>query len=136
MITCLEQRWPITRRYRPFSSGIQAADWQDANCNRCTKYKYEFHKDPGESCPIDVALLFAMFGDGKVSRSIATRMGFLDEDGKKNGDYVWKCAEWEPTEEWKAEWRKLQGKPEDWEPPLTDEERREAGQLSLMEAVR
>jgi len=31
----------------------------------------------------------------------------LKENKYKRREYNWMCAEWEPTEEWKAEWERM-----------------------------
>lgn len=81
------------KRERPFSCGTQFADWVSANCDRCTHSK---------KCDIVNALSEAFWGDGSVSIEIAKRMGCESPETR----FQWKCGEWEPTEEWKAEWAK------------------------------
>lgn len=81
-----------------FSCGTQFADWQEANCFRCTKYDYE---NPGARCDLDMALLEAQVGDGTVSAEIARRLGY--EEGSPPR-YCWQCGEVEWTEAWRAEY--------------------------------
>lgn len=70
-------------RIRPFSSGAQRMDWQDANCCRCQKYTGQ-----GGSCEIDDAISLAACGDGTVSAEIAKRMGYASPLA-----YCWECPE-------------------------------------------
>jgi hypothetical protein len=76
-------RGPRTGRIRPFSSGAQRMDWQDANCCRCKKYTGQ-----DGSCEIDDAISLAACGDGTVSAKIATRMGYASPLA-----YCWECLE-------------------------------------------
>ncbi len=89
----------IEDRIRPFYCGSQAADWQESNCNRCTK------NTPSElgmpTCPIQRAVFEAYISDGTVSAEIAVRMG-IDDDLA----YLWQCGEVEWTPEWIAEHRR------------------------------
>lgn len=86
---------------RPFDCGTQFGDWQVANCSRCVLDAG--HEEEPPTCPILLALFMAMFEDGTVSAEIADRMGYTAH----KGEYNWMCNEWNPTEEWKAEWEKL-----------------------------
>jgi hypothetical protein len=72
-----------TGRMRPFSSGMQRMDWQDANCCRCKKYTGE-----NGACEVDDAISLAACGDGTVSAEIAKRMGYASPLA-----YCWQCLE-------------------------------------------
>lgn len=85
-------------RVRPFYCGSQAMEWEGANCDRCTKGQ---SGDDEFKCDIQQELFEAACGDGTVSAEIAKRMSV-----PSGGYYIWKCGEWEPTEEWKVEWTK------------------------------
>jgi len=93
----------MSETFIPFSNGTQAMDWEEANCNRCTKGARDTGKPEAPACPIQFAIAKAWLTDGRVSMDIAQRMGALDHKGY----YNWKCNEWEPTETWKKEWRVL-----------------------------
>lgn len=89
------------RTIQPFSNGTQYMDWEASNCARCkhaaTKEQYESAIFP---CDIEKELAFAAVDDGKISDDAAKRMRYAENSGK----YVWQCGEWDPTEEWKAEY--------------------------------
>jgi hypothetical protein len=72
-----------TGRVRPFSSGMQYLDWQDANCCRCQKCT----GDDG-ACEINDTISLAACGDGTVSAEIAKRMGYASPLA-----YCWECPE-------------------------------------------
>jgi len=82
-------------RIRPFYCGSQAADWFASNCGRCAKSLYDASSIP--LCDIERALQVAEDGDGIVSIDIAVRMGVAIDR------LVWRCGEWEASEEWKVE---------------------------------
>lgn len=81
----------VKSEVRPFSTGSQFADWEERNCNRCTKsYINNASATEGEGpCDIDNALTVAYIADGLVLHDIAVRMGW--EPGWKN--YTWDCPE-------------------------------------------
>jgi len=85
---------------RPFHSGGQFGDWTDSNCYRCTKGAHRLGPDALPDCPLELALGEAYIDDGNITDAIAARLGC------DTGRYCWQCAEWEPTEAWKDEWRK------------------------------
>jgi hypothetical protein len=61
-------------------------DWEESNCGRCRKASF------GEglpTCPLQLALMTACFGDGSVSDDIAERIGFTEHEGH----YCWPCKE-------------------------------------------
>lgn len=89
-----------TITFRPFSNGGQWGDWQASNCERCVKYN-PAADSPDQTCPIEFELsLGGWEGDGKIGEATAKAMGFLDEAGNENGNYVWPCAIVEWTQEW------------------------------------
>lgn len=91
---------------RPFDSGTQFQDWTASNCDRCTKGSHRLEEDEWPDCPIESALVYALFGDGSITQEFADRMGY------KQFYYGWKCGEFEPTEEWKAEYRRRKAEKE------------------------
>lgn len=78
---------------RPFSNGIQFAEWQFRNCDQCSKRYDEDTRN--HFCDIERALSEAYVGDGTVSESIGTRMGAIHYRGRFN----WPCLEWEAAED-------------------------------------
>ena len=81
----------MTTKIRPFSTGTQYIDWQDANCCRCQRGGED---GQGVGCEIADALGEACIGDGEVSEDIARRMGhtlFPDY-------YNWPCTEFRSEE--------------------------------------
>lgn len=67
---------------QPFHCGTQDADWVEANCILCVKWK-----DGSGGCEIAEALQAAFWGDGRVSVEIASRMGYIEKA------YTWDCPE-------------------------------------------
>jgi hypothetical protein len=94
----------VEEGFRPFYCGTMFSDWLAANCERCTKGADPNNPPSPLPCDIDQALLMAYFGDGRVSLPIAERMGAVEAVAE--GRYNWQCKEWEPTGEWKAEYRR------------------------------
>ena len=79
-----------------FCSGTQYADWQGANCDRCTKG----NGDDLPTCPLALAIFEEYSGFGEVSTELRERI-------KPQSDrYNWPCGEWEASEEWKAEFER------------------------------
>ncbi len=80
-------------RINIFSNGGQYGDWITANCQKCIKSRADC-----SACDIELALTYAYFDDGMVSKEIADRMNFEplvynwecgdlvygDEDGNEN----------------------------------------------------
>jgi len=81
----------------PFCCGSQFGDWQLANCDRCKKGAPDDGSWP--TCDIQARLLEAYFDDGRVTDSIARRMGAMENLTA----YNWPCGEFDPTPEWIAE---------------------------------
>ncbi len=77
----------MTKNY-PFHCGTQFADWEESNCCQCRK---NAEPDKMPTCPIQYALIAAMFDDGSVSDEIAERMGYAEN----KGHYNWRCKEFE-----------------------------------------
>lgn len=71
------------KRVRPFWSGTHFGDWEDRNCNKCTKSFATTQKEGG--CELDSALLLAYWDDGTLSVDHANRIGFDDSDGTHRG---------------------------------------------------
>lgn len=92
---------------RPFANGCQFMDWLDKNCCNCTRYSWAKDAsgetrpalEEGQECQIELALHGAAWGDGKVSREIARRMGYTN-----TLKYGWRCGELDPTDEAKRKW--------------------------------
>ena len=61
------------------------------------------HENEPPICPILYAIGVAYMDDGCVTEDIAQRMGYTAH----KGEYNWMCTEWQPTEEWKAEYEKM-----------------------------
>lgn len=82
-------------RVIPFSNGTEYMCWNEYNCCHCKKY----HADDSGMviepvCQIDEALVESMFGDGKVSREMADRMGLKNRRSEDGGFYLyWRCNE-------------------------------------------
>ena len=84
---------------KPFSTGTQFMDWQEANCFRCKK----FNEDVTKTCDIEAALGLACIGSGKITLEMAKRCGFIGNENK----FQWMCPEVEWTEEWKQKFAAL-----------------------------
>lgn len=83
---------------RPFSNGTQYLDWEASNCSRCKKAASREQFDRGQfTCDIEKELVYGSSGSGLISDDIAARLKIDNER------YGWPCGEWDPTEEWKAE---------------------------------
>lgn len=85
----------MEERVIPFSNGTEYQCWNDYNCARCKKYNVD---DSGmvvePVCQIDEALLESMFGDGKISKEMADRMGLENRRSENGGFYLyWRCNE-------------------------------------------
>ena len=65
----------MAKKIQPFSTGSEFGSWESHNCNNC--WKWSGHREFVERhhCQIDKALGEAYLGDGKISASIARRMG-------------------------------------------------------------
>ena len=89
----------MSEQHRPFSNGSQYMDWEESNCNRCSKgAPPDADSYDGMRCDIQRALAEACFGDGTVPVQIAERMGYLDHcPPRQYGfSYVWECHERDP----------------------------------------
>ncbi len=76
-------------RIRPFSTGSQAAEWNEENCERC--FRGYDHEKGDYCCPIQRAIDEAgIIGDGTLSPEMAARMGITAETEDR---YTWRCAE-------------------------------------------
>lgn len=77
------------KKYKPFSTGTQYADWTSRNCDTCKK---GFNEKKSEyRCDYEFKLALAYVGNGYVSKEIAHVIGYLDN---KNC-YIWECPEWQ-----------------------------------------
>jgi len=74
---------------RPFHCGTQYGDWIDVNCCACKKGYRE--GETREDCDLELALVYACFCDGEVSKEIAKRLGVPDDCTV----YNWRCTEFE-----------------------------------------
>jgi len=77
------------RTVRVFACGKQMRMW-DINCEECKKYDVST-EPPTSRCEIWDELQFAMLEDGKIRASIATRMGFDDQESWTQGKLI--CPE-------------------------------------------
>lgn len=97
--------------YHPFSNGTQYADWQSANCFRCTKYNPET-LEASEGCDLEITLsMGGETGDGSTTEITAFRCGYLSETGEKSRRYNWPCREVDWTVEWMEEFARREGYP-------------------------
>lgn len=71
----------MNSKMQPFPNGSSMGDFYDSNCHSCKKYKYE----PEDSCPMDVEIGLAYFGDGEISVETARRIGWSG-DGYINAE--------------------------------------------------
>jgi len=100
-------------RIRPFSCGTQHGDWAGANCERCIHgATQDEHGDWTFRCRMERLISAAACDDGTISMTCAKRIGYVDAHADGERPYCWQCREWEPTEEWKAEWRRIHGREE------------------------
>jgi hypothetical protein len=66
----------MSARERPFSNGSEYRDWTDRNCKAgCAHYT-----EPQPTCPLELALGLAYFGDGTVTHGVAKRLGCYATD--------------------------------------------------------
>lgn len=77
----------------PFLNGSQYMDWTASNCDTCTRQASPDVSLDEMPCPIEAALVLAMFDAGTIPLPMAQRMGYK-RDGKYH--YVWKCPEHNP----------------------------------------
>lgn len=76
---------------RPFSSGTEAMDWQEANCERCMKNGY---KRGGEVCAMEHAISLG-FITGTVTREGAEAYGYGDQ-GRGFEEMPCQCSQFAP----------------------------------------
>lgn len=86
---------------RPFSSGTEFADWENANCARCSHTGQDAWKDGGEyhwgTCEMEDRLTEACIGDGQVPELLCIEHGWGNDPG------YWvappRCEKWEAEHE-------------------------------------
>ena len=81
----------MTDHIIPFSNGSQYYDWEESNCNTCSKGwdATGVHTDCAVARAVSQA---ACRGDG-VSAEIAQRMGYTDAHQDGACPYGWMCKE-------------------------------------------
>lgn len=77
------------KKYKPFWSGSQSADWIAKNCGTCKK-GFDNNRNRFR-CDWEMALCIASIEDGQVTEEVAKAIGYLDQ---KEG-YIWECPGWE-----------------------------------------
>jgi len=78
----------MAKRYKPFATGDEHADWINRNCGTCKK-GYSAKRSEYD-CTLQFELDFAYCGDGKISEKTARAIGFLN-----NKDCtIWECPGW------------------------------------------
>jgi hypothetical protein len=111
-LSTASEEWDTNdEQFVPFSNGSQWLDWQESNCERCTKSE-ERDENDCRACPIITAIEWSAWGQ-PLTPEMAYRMGYVDQEGNRSMAYVWPCREVEWTEEWKTEHRRRYGEPEE-----------------------
>lgn len=62
-------------KIRPFSSGSEFEDWYTNNCEGCSISTVHNETDVF-ICHIEKELINGLFGDGKINKTIAEKVGF------------------------------------------------------------